>query len=269
MKRWLVPAYLVVVFLVIYGPQAGQGFVADDFGWIAKARPPISSAIGRALNHTTDFYRPVVTTSFALNFASSGLNPKSYGLVNVSLLIACAILVGCLASASGLSWELAVFAAGLFAFNPHGIDMGVLWISGRTGLFLTLFALCAAVAFRKGHLKLCAAFTFLALLSKEEAVMLPIVFTLWARSSLTSDESAKSWSTTIRETAWIWLALAVYTVLRFHSAPCCRQTRRRFTAFRPTLTCFYGISESMPIAPVLLVSSPFLQSLVRHIGNSV
>jgi hypothetical protein len=214
MKRWLVPVYLLVVFLVIYAPRVGQGFVADDFGWITKARPPITSAIGRALNHTTDFYRPVVTTSFALNFASSGLNPKSYGLVNLSLLIACAILVACLASASGLSWGFCVFAAGLFAFNPHGIDMGVLWISGRTGLFLTLFALSAAVAFRKGHLELCAAFTFLALLSKEEAVVLPIVFTLWTRSDV---RSAESWGTTIRRTSWIWLALAVYTILRFHS----------------------------------------------------
>jgi hypothetical protein len=217
MRQWIIPAYLVAVLLVIYAPRVGQGFVADDYGWIAKARPPITSAIGAALNHTTDFYRPVVRISFALNFASSGLSPRSYGLLNLFLLVGCAILVGWLAAEFGLSWGFCVLAAALFAFNPHGIDMSVLWISGRTGLFLTLFALSAAIAFKKGHLKLCAFFTFLALLSKEEAVMLPIMFTLWAALDEIQARIEDGRGRSLRPIAWIWAALAVYTVLRFHS----------------------------------------------------
>src|SRR3989442_10661383 len=117
----LVIAYLLALFVIIYGPGVGKGFVADDFNWIARSRPPIARAVGRALSHTSDFYRPVITFSFAVNYALSGLNPKLYGLVNLSLLIGCAVLVAWLASVSGLRRGFAIFAAPLFSFNVHAI----------------------------------------------------------------------------------------------------------------------------------------------------
>ena len=39
-----IAGYLLALFLVIYGPTVGQGFVADDFGWVSATRPSFGEA---------------------------------------------------------------------------------------------------------------------------------------------------------------------------------------------------------------------------------
>jgi hypothetical protein len=211
-------AYLLALFLVIYAPTVGQGFVADDFGWISATRPSIGEATLNAFGHSTGFYRPLVSLSFAVNHEISGLNPRPYGLTNLMLLLGCAALVSWLATLAGLTPEFGLFAAGLFAFNPHGVDMAVLWVSGRTGLLLTLFSLGAAIAFLKRQPGLSAGLSFCALLSKEEAVALPVVFFLWALfEALGEDRPRQAMRAAFQRTQWMWLAGLIYAALRLHS----------------------------------------------------
>jgi hypothetical protein len=115
---------LAVVLAVIYVPDAGHGFVKDDFQWIGDARRPLSVA----LTHTSGFYRPLVTMSFRANDALFGLASYPYGLTNLVLVFACAALMAALGRSFGLTPGASTFGAAAWAFNFHGINMSILWI---------------------------------------------------------------------------------------------------------------------------------------------
>src|SRR2546429_497729 len=76
-------------------------------------------------------------------------------------------------SSAALTWSA------LWVFNWHGINMAVLWISGRTALLLTLCATLGAAAFIRRRLLPALVLVLGAMLSKEEAVMLPVVLVAW------------------------------------------------------------------------------------------
>src|SRR5436190_4254827 len=136
---WLVGAsYLIPlsVFIAVYGPSVGLGFISDDFGWIVESRvQTLRGAFDLFLtNH--GFYRPLVAASFAADHAMFGPNPWGYGLTNLTLLFVCAILLWRVGIALGLPRHVSSVAAALWAFNFHGINMALLWLSGRTSLCL-------------------------------------------------------------------------------------------------------------------------------------
>ena len=122
------------------------------------------------------------------------------------------------ATGLGLSRPAAIAAAGIWALNFHGINMAVLWLSGRTALWLVLCALLAAGLFVRKQWVLAGVAVLFAAFAKEEAVMLPASSTGWAlilparnvlqtRNGLISRE-------VIRSTWAAWLAVAVYLALR-------------------------------------------------------
>ena len=98
------------------------------------------------------------------------------------------------------------------AVNPHGINMGVLWLSGRTSLCLTLFSIGAAWAFAQHKFVWGAVFIGCALGSKEEAVALPFVLLVW--HWLLEDRRRVS----VTALLCAVLPLAVYFVLRTRTA---------------------------------------------------
>jgi len=217
MRHYLTAAYLLTIFLCIYAPTVGQGFISDDYGWIT-ASPASGDPVLPAFTHNVGFYRPLVTLSFALNYRISGLNARPYALTNLALLGACIGLLIWLAALNGLSLGFGLFAAGLWSFNFHGVNMSLLWLSGRTSLLLTVFALGAAIAFLKQRPFTTAALSLLAMLSKEEATMLPVLFSLWAFWEKSSIEGV--WprvQDAVRRTIGIWTVTAVYLALRFQS----------------------------------------------------
>jgi hypothetical protein len=180
-RAGLAAAVLLVLFAGIYLPSAGHGFIKDDFGWIAHSRIVSSADVPRLLQTApTGFYRPLVSLSFAVNQAVCGVTPFCYGLVNTLLALGCAGGIYALGRALGLPPGGAVAAGAIWAFNWHGINMSVLWISGRTALLLVLFATFGAAAFVHGRLWLASALCFAAMLSKEEAVLLPFVLLAYA-----------------------------------------------------------------------------------------
>jgi hypothetical protein len=150
------------------------------------------------------FYRPLVSVSFAADHALWGLEPFGYGLTNLLLLLADTILLFALARRLGLGREAALLSAAVFALNFHGVNMALLWLSGRTALLALLFALSASLAILRGRRITAGLLCLAALLCKEEAVALPAVLTafLWL-------ERARPLS------AWpLWVSLVVYAGLR-------------------------------------------------------
>jgi len=202
-------AAIVLWLGVIYGPGIGHGFVKDDVAWVA-ANHVSSLADLRALAlRSNGFYRPLVALSFAVDRAIYGIEPFGYGVTNLLLLIASAAALIWMARGVGLSALAAVIAAAIWVFNLHGIHMAVLWLSGRTELWLVLCAFLSAGAFARGWPIAAGVAALCAMLAKEEAVMLPAMLTAWA-VVLRKPVLRASWPS--------WIALAVYLGVRSRTA---------------------------------------------------
>lgn len=194
---------LLAIFVLAYAPDIGHGFVKDDFGWIYHSRLSDAASWRNVLLGSTGFYRPVVSLSFGLNEAAFGTWPLGYGLTNLALAIGVCVSLFALATATGLSRWAALFVAALWAWNFHGINMALLWLSGRTALCLCLFSVLAVLSVVRGRSVPAFVFALLALGSKEEAVALPLMCALWAPSY---------------KAAWPpFAALAVYAGVRTYS----------------------------------------------------
>ena len=96
---WLACAAPLVVFLAIYVPAAGHGFVKDDFGWILQSRAHSPADVAEIFRKDNGFYRPIVALTFTVDEWLFGTTPRGYGLTNVLLALACAAAVVRLAQA--------------------------------------------------------------------------------------------------------------------------------------------------------------------------
>lgn len=196
MKALTAPLLAVVaVSVVLYGRTLGFPFaelddgelVRDDLEFLTRPSAAFESFgrpyfRARASDHA--YYRPVVTASFALDAAGSGSSASGYRLTNVLLHAGSASLLLLLLTVEGYGSGLATVVALAFAAHP-ALTAAVGWIPGRDDLLLGLFSLAAWLALlrlEKG-LRLLpvvvhALCFFLALGSKEAAVVLPLLFVL-------------------------------------------------------------------------------------------
>src|SRR5256885_13410788 len=131
----------------VYLRDVGRGFVKDDFGWVETGRAALDSPSQALLPKTPGFYRPAVTLTFAADYLLHDGRPRGYGFTNLALYLLCICAIGALGRAMGLPVPASILAAFVWSVNPHGINMALVWISGRTSLCLTLFAVLAATAF--------------------------------------------------------------------------------------------------------------------------
>jgi hypothetical protein len=246
----VVGTLLSAALLLAYVPDLGHGFVKDDFGWIRGARIESANDAAALLTRNNGFYRPLVSATFALNYAVSGMAPLAYGVTNFALLLACAALLFMVARRLSLPATPSALAAALWAFNFHGINMAVLWISGRTALLLSCAALASTLAVLNGRMMLGGVFCLLAMLSKEEAVVLPFLLACWLYPA--------------RRLSSMWpllAALAIYLVLRLQSGafwPATAPSYYRLT-IQPSILFRNGLEyldrgATWPLAVALLVA---------------
>lgn len=210
-------AVALVVIALMYGGDAGRGFVKDDFVWIANSRVDHPGDLVRLIAPgTAGFFRPVVSLTFSIDHALFGLDPIGYGLTNVALLFGCIWMVFLLFKALGLRAGVAIGGALLWALNFHAVNMAVLWISGRTALVLVCAAAAAACAWVRGHRAFAALLAMLAMWSKEEGFMVPAIFTAWA--IVDSRDAAEPFghrvARVLRHTWMLWLVAAFSLAVR-------------------------------------------------------
>jgi hypothetical protein len=204
---------LAAIFAAIYVPALGHGFVKDDFRWIAAGDVHSPDDLRRIFTTNVGFYRPLVTSSFAIDRAAWGLDPRGYAFTNLLLLAADAALLFLLATRLSLPAPAALFAAAVWAFNFHGINMALLWTSGRTALLLCLFAQASVLALLRGHRLAAGILTLAAMLCKEEAVTLPALLTMVVMFKPQRIGLAAAF---VR--CWpLWLAAGLYALLREQS----------------------------------------------------
>ena len=225
---------LLLAFGVVYLPDVGHGFIKDDFEWISHSHITSWAELGRTFQRApSGFFRPMVSVSFALDQSLCGLEARCYGWTNVLLALGCAAAVLALAVALSIPRLVALVAAAVWAFNWHGVNLAVMWISGRTALLVVLFATLTAVAFVLRRYWLASLLLLLTLLSKEEAVLLPGVLIGWSAGSAIARRV--SWRPIVPFLAGSVIAEGVYFFLRSRSA-----------AFTPsTAPSFYQFSLSL------------------------
>jgi len=134
---------------------------------------------------TTNYFRPMMSFGYLLFYQIAGPVPFSFHLANIVLHALVVLLVFCVLRR--LSGErIALIAAGLFALHPIHTE-SVAWIAGVTDLELALFYLLAFLFYlRLAHpasgigirAAMCGCFA-IALLSKEQAITLPVLATLF------------------------------------------------------------------------------------------
>jgi hypothetical protein len=203
-------AFLLVVTVAtaLYLPSVRNGFAYDDVAIIERdTRVHSLRSLPELLTASywnddeLGLYRPLVSASYALDWAVSGGRAGWFHLVNtVWNAIACGVLFLLLACLAPVGAALA--GALLFAAHPVHVE-AVANVVGRAELMAAVFGLSALLVWarrapaepvRRGGLAIAALSFALALLSKESAIMLPALILLvdGARGELTSG-TARTW----------------------------------------------------------------------------
>lgn len=203
-NRVLMIAVLLVTCLVAYGSSLRHGFVSDDLHLIVDrlASYERSTPVGEAFTHNfwkgggygalpgeaKDYYRPLITLSYALDARIWHGRPFGFHLTNLLLHFATCWLLMRLLVRLGTGSSVALAATVLFAAHPIHVA-SVSWISGRTDVMCAAFLLLAldrlsssleagmthgqSVTGTYARLATGLIAYLLALLSKEMAIVLP------------------------------------------------------------------------------------------------
>jgi hypothetical protein len=187
---------LAVLVILFYGNTLRNGFIYDDFQQVVendyvhslKYLPKVVTGCiwehafggckGRAI-----YYRPVQSLSYLLTYQISS-KAWFFHLVNLLYFFLVVVLVFVLAKMLTENFVFAFIVSLLFLVHPINAEV-VNWIAAVPELTLAIFALAATIFYIKfrqtGDFKkflLAAVFYFLAILSKEPGIFLPIIFFL-------------------------------------------------------------------------------------------
>jgi tetratricopeptide (TPR) repeat protein len=260
-QQWLLTLLLLLAVLP-YANTLQNGFVYDDNNEVLT-NPYIRSFahVGdifstRILAHlgargATNYYRPISIFGFLICYQLFGLLPYGFHLANLLLhaLIVC-LLFGLSKRLFHDQW-LAFVAAAVFALHPIHTE-SVAWISGVTDLDLALFYLGAFWFFlasarpqgaRSEGMQLGMVGSFiLALLSKEQAVTLPVAAMIFEHF-YRGDRARTTWQQKLSRYGALWLLVIVYVLFRM----------RFFGAFAPVqltrnVSWYEAILSSLPLA---------------------
>jgi len=183
------PVLISLSILLVYLRTVSFGFTYfDDESLVLNNLAGLSSlknillAFGGELSRgATVFYRPLLSASFILNYQLSGLAAWGYHLVNVLLHLTACLLFYKLLRKLDAGPGRALFFSLLFAVHPLNTQ-AVAWIPGRNDTLLALFALPMLMCFmdlaatgKYRYIFLNGLFFILALLTKESALVLPVL----------------------------------------------------------------------------------------------
>lgn len=230
-SRFTAIIIILIVSLGVYANTLPNGFVYDDNQqvlenlWITNIRylPNIlfSSAWGFDIGHgASNYYRPMMHLIYMAEYHVFSLKPWGWHLVNILFHALNSIMVFLIVSMLINQSQIrnpkseilnpALIAALLFDTHPINTE-AVAWVGGIPELSFTLFYLMAFYLYMKHHPFLSVVSFFLATLSKETALMLPIF--IIAYDYLKGERNRKTWLKYIP----YGIAAIVYLILRLYA----------------------------------------------------
>ncbi|MFH1769165.1 MAG: hypothetical protein ABH833_00675 [Parcubacteria group bacterium] len=199
-SSWLTFLIILVLSFIVFGNSIAGDFVFDDTVIIrdrGDVRSPdsyLNFFVSPYHQNTPEsgLYRPLTVVSYALNFAVFGESPVSFHVINILLHALSGLLVFYLVRYLFSSDRLAWISALILIVLPIHTE-AVASIVGRAELFAFAGSLGSIMLFVKEQKKLAAFLFFLALLSKETAIVtLPILwYILWAKENVNPWQSIK------------------------------------------------------------------------------
>ena len=226
-KKKKILVLLLLVVGIVYANSLMAGFVEDDNALIIRKQAYFDRP-GSVINILTSsdapvgvknpYYRPLNTLSYVLDHYLWGLQPFWYHLENLLLHCLVVVLFYLLLLEVFGDWRLAFFAAVLFAVWPANAET-VDWVSARNTLFCSAFSIASLLFLAKGGGKWIAlSFLayFLALLSKEPALVLPLFLVSYMLTSRGFPVREKEHKLKIKKNvlAGFFAITAVYFVIR-------------------------------------------------------
>ncbi len=192
----------VIVFLIYFG-SINYGFVkCDDYDLVVTNHNLIDNvdeipAQFQRSYMNSNYYRPMINLSFLFNSLIGGTNPAYYHLFNIILHSIAVILLFIFLVKLGFDKILSFLSSIIFAVHPLFVN-AVAWIPGRNDLVLGIFILMAfifLIEYLENDNKLFLLLHFLALLfaflSKETALLIPIIFLFYIFSKYKNDFNKK------------------------------------------------------------------------------
>jgi hypothetical protein len=195
-KTLLAPVIVVSIVVGLYLPSLQNPLVWDDVTQIERVRnasmPELAS---RAPGE--EYLRPMVLLSYRAQMAVGLDHPSSYHAINIFLHALNAALLLLLLRRLGLTSEVALPAAILFAVHPLQ-SAAVAYVSGRTDLLALTFTLLAIVfvlatrtSGRAASWAVAAALAaFASALSNEVGLVAPLLGAAACRVTLSGDKTA-------------------------------------------------------------------------------
>ena len=222
--RFIGPALLVLVVVGLYAPSMSNGFVYDDTVLILNQARPESlvetfSVFGERHWYNLPYYRPIPRLTMVVQKYLHGDNAGPYHLFNAVLMGAAALLAYALLRLPFLKIPriAALVGAGLFALHPIASSTVYPICSGRESLIPALFAIGAVWAFARvglGWYLLAMAMLALALLSKEQAVIVPGLFVLADAMGVTAGAPGRSVAVWVRRYVPVAVITGTYLLIR-------------------------------------------------------
>lgn len=197
--------HAVFVFLIaaitfaVYCDSLNNSFVYDDYPFLVD-NPAVRQLTGASVlsnftgwrntaayeNLARDVWRPLVTTSFAIDYRLWKLDSRYYHAENLLIHTVNAALVYAATVLILGSPFTAFITAVVFAVHPAQTE-AVTWISGRSNVLFLLFFMPAFIAHIRNRraggtgaeYPLALIFFFFSLLAKETAIVLPVLCVLY------------------------------------------------------------------------------------------
>ncbi len=214
---------LLILSFILYGNTIKGEPVYDDQLFFYRQDLRKLSSVGNLLverylpdNRMLNVYRPLLTMSFAFNFIF-GDSPVSFHLTNIILHALASFLVFVLGLKLFARFDFAVLSSLIFVILPIHSE-AVASIKARDDIFLAIFSILTLLMFvkvmdAKNTIKyyfLGSFFFFLALLSKEFGVILPLVISGVSYMGLKVKASA-----ILKKIHFFVTPMVIYMILRY------------------------------------------------------
>ena len=184
---------LLLISFIVFSPALSNEFVNwDDFAYIVD-NPLIRDLSFKNIAHVFNFqthvvgnYHPLTVLTYMIEYKFVGLKPMLYHFDNLLLHLLNIVLVAAIVWKLSKHYWTTVIAAALFALHPMHVE-SVVWAAERKDVLYTLFFLLSIYTYLKYlatekkqivFFIACLLFFLLSILSKGQAVVLPMVLVL-------------------------------------------------------------------------------------------